>query len=464
MPVVIEGAADLVLIAGLFVLIGMLMALQHTFVPMLNALGNFDTHIPGIGKPFKGITVKAVNAINNGIGRAIEASHKAISGLFAGLAWSIQQVAHAVSVVAQDTEDALAYLVNRKIPTMVAALIRNAELAAAAATAAAGSATHSVAAALAEAKAYVGDRIVQVERDINEAEAAAKAYAATNIAAAAVALTHGAGQMVSDLAHSIDARLDKLEGSVDSKLAAATAAAERVARNAVSDALDDAMSVGGVIDKDIQKIVNAAIAKAVAAGAATDAAITAAVHAAVNAALGPAGDLEAHIQADISRAISAVVSVGGVTLPQVQDLINRAVSGIATVGGLTIGEVQSLIDSAITDAIAGGGLIGDLLDDVRRRIDDTLANLDLGDLAAIGAAAAAATALLALTLTETGLENASCRSKVKGICGTSTDAWDGLLFGLAAFSAGLSLEELIEIGTDIVEGIETSEDFIAQLL
>lgn len=456
MPVVLEGAADLVLIAGLFVLIGLLMAMQHTFVPMLNALGNFDTHIPHIGKPFRGITAKAVNAINNGIGRALEASHKAISGLFAGLVWSIMQVAHAVNVVAQDAEDAFGYLVDHKIPQIINAAIRNAELNAGAALSTANAAAHSVAAALAEAKAYVGTRIVEVEHDIATAEAAAKAYAATNIAAAAVALTHNAGQMVSDLAHSLDTRLDKLEGSIDSKLAAATAAAERVAKTAVSDAIDDALAAGGVIDKDIQKIVSGAIAKAIAAGAPTDTAIAHAVSAAVSAALGPAGDIESRIQADISRAIGAVVTIGGPTLTQVQDLIDRAVAGAVHVGGVTTDEVHALINAAITDAVAGGGLIADVLDDVRRRIDDTLSNLDLGNLAAVGAAVAAVTATVALTIAETGLDNAGCRSKVKDICGTNTSGWGNLIFGLAAFSAGLSLEELVEIGQDLVVDLESA--------
>lgn len=464
MPVLIEAAADVILVLGIVVIVGTFFAIQHTFVPLLNWIGNFNTHIPHFSHPLRGITNGAVNKINAACNAAIKASGKVLAGLWTGLVWSIMEPVKALSKLASDTENALAYLVNTKIPKMIAAQIHNAEQLAANAVGVASTAANAAAKALSDAEKFTIGRINQVEKDIALAKTAAEAYAANTIASAASSLTHYAAGLVHDLDVKIDHRLDALEGSVASKVAAGVAAAERAAKTAIGDVLDDAMRVGGVIDKDIRKIVSDAIAKAVALGAPAEAVIAHAIDAAISEALKAGQPIETRIQADIARAIGSVVSVGGVTLPQVQDLIDRAVAAAAHAGGVSLADVQHLVDAAVAGAISTGSNIGGMIDDLRRTIEDEIANLDVGDVAAIGAAAAALTATLAITLAETGLDQAGCREKVKGVCGTDPLAWAGMLAGIAAFGLAIDLDEVISIGQEMVGDLAGADDFIAGIL
>ena len=74
--------------------------------------------------------------------------------------------------------------------------------------------------------------------------------------------------------------------------------------------------------------------------------------------------------------------------------------------------------------------------------------------AAIAGSAALAT-LLTLVLSETGLENQSCRSKVKNICGTDPTAWANLLGGLAAIGFAFSLKDLYGVAEGLVGDLAT---------
>lgn len=54
--------------------------------------------------------------------------------------------------------------------------------------------------------------------------------------------------------------------------------------------------------------------------------------------------------------------------------------------------------------------------------------------------------------TESGLENESCRSKVKQVCETNPNAWADLLGGLAALGFAFSLPELVQVAEPLVDG------------
>lgn len=79
-------------------------------------------------------------------------------------------------------------------------------------------------------------------------------------------------------------------------------------------------------------------------------------------------------------------------------------------------------------------------------INVPLPSLDeLAGLAGAGALIASIPALATLVqalAVDTGLENESCRTKVKGICGTDPSAWAGLLAGIAEIGVGFSLADL----------------------
>lgn len=64
------------------------------------------------------------------------------------------------------------------------------------------------------------------------------------------------------------------------------------------------------------------------------------------------------------------------------------------------------------------------------------------DIPALATGAAAVAALVTALLAETGLENAECRGKVKGICGTNPAAWESLLAGIGVIGFGFSLKEI----------------------
>lgn len=75
------------------------------------------------------------------------------------------------------------------------------------------------------------------------------------------------------------------------------------------------------------------------------------------------------------------------------------------------------------------------------------------DVPKIAAGAAATAALVTATLAETGLENAGCRSKVKGICETDPNVWSNLLGLLAPLGLALTLPELVKVANDVGPGM-----------
>lgn len=86
----------------------------------------------------------------------------------------------------------------------------------------------------------------------------------------------------------------------------------------------------------------------------------------------------------------------------------------------------------------------------------------LGLLGAAGLLAAlpALATLVNAIATEAGLDNAECRSKVKGICGTNPAQWGKLLGGLALMAGLLDLRELVALcrlilpaGVDLVKQV-----------
>lgn len=58
--------------------------------------------------------------------------------------------------------------------------------------------------------------------------------------------------------------------------------------------------------------------------------------------------------------------------------------------------------------------------------------------------------LVALVLADTGLENASCRGKVKQICQTDATVWEDLLGGLLAIGFGFTLPELVATARPLI--------------
>lgn len=101
------------------------------------------------------------------------------------------------------------------------------------------------------------------------------------------------------------------------------------------------------------------------------------------------------------------------------------------------------------------GATGDLTD-----FESYIGSLSLPDLIASTAAVAA---LLTVVLTDTGLDNASCRAKVKGICGTDPIAWASLLAGVVALGVSFDLADIVTAALAILGDVDSLISDIGQL-
>lgn len=113
--------------------------------------------------------------------------------------------------------------------------------------------------------------------------------------------------------------------------------------------------------------------------------------------------------------------------------------------------------AAIAQLDAAGKAALDVVRSVAVGVADDLGKIE-GDIGALGTGALIASIPAIATLvhaiaTEAGLENASCRSKVKEVCSTDPSAWTGLLEGLLAIGVGFSLAELAAVATPLIREV-----------
>lgn len=126
-----------------------------------------------------------------------------------------------------------------------------------------------------------------------------------------------------------------------------------------------------------------------------------------------------------------------------------------------IGAGVTAAEAAAAGAIAASDAAGKAALDVVRSVAVTaeqdiatvLGDLDALKVAALIASIPALATLVHAIATEAGLENESCRSKVKGICGTDPNAWGNLLGGLAAIGLAFNLRELNAVARPLIGGL-----------
>lgn len=122
-----------------------------------------------------------------------------------------------------------------------------------------------------------------------------------------------------------------------------------------------------------------------------------------------------------------------------------------------IAQSEAASARAIAEAQAAGKAALDVIAGVAAGLGDDLASIEgaigaAGVGALIGAIPALATMVAAIA-TEAGLENAACRSKVKGICGADPGEWLGLLEGAAFLTGALSLAEILPFARTAVKDL-----------
>lgn len=129
-----------------------------------------------------------------------------------------------------------------------------------------------------------------------------------------------------------------------------------------------------------------------------------------------------------------------------RDLIPQTVRDVAAAEDLITGKALEGLRNAEDAAI---GAVSQAENATARELHDLLGTLDLTDLAKIVGAVPVIAALVNVLMAETGLSNAECRAKVKGICGTNPTQWFRLLEGLAISLAWPGIREFADDLADV---------------
>lgn len=143
---------------------------------------------------------------------------------------------------------------------------------------------------------------------------------------------------------------------------------------------------------------------------------------------------------------------------------DTAVGKLAATEDAAVAAATSLARTAEADAAAAYTNAVAYVDGIVKPVETGLSDFEkyVNSLGLAGLVAALpALALLVQTIaSESGLDNAACRSKVKGICGTSPAAWENLLAGIAAFGLAFDLADIVSAAVAI---LGTAENLIAQV-
>jgi hypothetical protein len=125
--------------------------------------------------------------------------------------------------------------------------------------------------------------------------------------------------------------------------------------------------------------------------------------------------------------------------------------------GSALAQSEAAAAQALAEAQAAGQAALDTVKGIAVGAAHDLEQIE-GQLGALGVAGLIASIPAIATLvhaiaTEAGLEDAACRAKVKGVCGTSPNSWGNMLAGLAALGIAFNLEELYRVARPLVNGL-----------
>jgi hypothetical protein len=155
-----------------------------------------------------------------------------------------------------------------------------------------------------------------------------------------------------------------------------------------------------------------------------------------------AKEAKAAATAAAASAATAVEKAAGTVINRIENTVTNPTTYVAN----TVTEIVPGLADALTQA---GAEVAELPGLAIPKIEDLLNGQDLATIAGLAAAIPLLRAIVNTVAVESGLENAECRSKVKGICGTNLSAWEGLLGGLVAIGAGFSLAELAVVANEV---------------
>lgn len=382
--------------------------------------------LPG-SNPFHAVADAIESAFVAPVNDAIHATEGVLVHFLSDMLNWLAIIIAAPILILEGVHKALTYLWNTALAPRVHALEATFERDAQQAVTRASGAASAGAGAVAKAEAYA-DSIAA------KTLTSAKAYAEKQAGSVYDALAAGIIDLTSRTIPALIAADLAAAGPIGKAIAKAVAAAAGAEGTEIEQAIAGDLAAGGSIARTIAHAVEGV------APAAPDTA------AAISAALAAGGS----IYNAIHSVVSGVVAAAGVTEAQVEGDIRNALAGITGATGITPAEVTDTIGAALAVALAPGGEIARAIADA---IPTTLPGFppvsvpSVGDLA-IGLASV--TALVGVIASESGLENASCRAKVKNVCQTDAAAFADLLGGLAAVGFAFNLSELYEVAEGLV--------------
>lgn len=172
------------------------------------------------------------------------------------------------------------------------------------------------------------------------------------------------------------------------------------------------------------------------------------IAAGVSAAEGYADQAVSKLRAAEDAAVAGAVGLAAVAKSEAERLAAAAIATAEAEAGAALSAEDQALRQAISLAQAAGTAALDGLGGVVINVGDDLRTIEAGlGAAGLGALIASIPALATLVhaiATEAGLENAACRGKVKGICGTDPSRWADLLLGLAALGFSFTLADVVE--------------------
>lgn len=230
-----------------------------------------------------------------------------------------------------------------------------------------------------------------------------------------------------------EAEVTALERTVASNLTEAETYARNHAASALQSAETYADSAAAEVGAALGHAITAAIAEAESYADQAVGRLRAAEDAAVAGAVGLAAEAKAAGLAAAAAAVAEAERVAGAAVSAEEAARIAAVAQLDAAGKAALGALEGLVVN----------------------VEDELATIE-GQLGAAGVAALIASIPALATMVQTiavesGLENAECRGKVKGICGTNTSAWESLLGSLAALGFLASLPELAKLANGMAD-------------
>lgn len=416
--------------------------IKYWLTPIFSAVNHTIGHIPYVGGAIRG-GEDAVMHLLNGV---IASSRHAMTTLWQGLRWSLNELITGVRDFADSVADNWQQLLEVALPGALGLVYAAAKALADAVLGELHTLEATVTSNLRAAQSYA-------DSAVSHATAAVERYtdqATSDLWDRTVSHVHGVYQEVeadiaaasSALTRYVDVSVNALEQAEDAAVAAARAAAASALESAHRE-LDAAIDAVAAAVEALHRTLEGELAGEKASAAAALAATAADLRTVIAGGVATAEQVAsaaleasaATIEADISHSAAAAADALQATATALQG----SIGDVAQLEQATVAELSSAEQAAAGELTDIYGLPADQL---RALLD----RLDLTKVLGFGAGLVLLRSLVEAIAAESGLEDATCRAKHKQVCGVDPGEWTDLLAGAAFLTGALSLAELVPIG------------------